>query len=90
MAWLGLIALLVVMLAAQELFLETHRRYGHWRSTRERRFGARQDERRLMLAAITHRDPDPRVERTRLALVGVVLLVIAGFILLGPAKPMRQ
>jgi hypothetical protein len=84
MAWLGLIALIAILAAAQELFLETHRRrYGSWRSARERHFWASPAERRLMWAAATHRDPDSRVEISRLVLIIVVgLCVVAGLLVL--------
>jgi hypothetical protein len=85
MPWIPAIALLVLLTAAQELFLETHRRrYGMWRSTRQRRFFATQDERRVMARAMIHRDPDVRVELTRLVFIAVAVLVFVGlFGLLG-------
>jgi len=49
-----------------------------WRSTRERRFFASPDERRVMWRAFTRRDPDVRVELARLVLIGVAVLVFAG------------
>jgi hypothetical protein len=85
MPWIGGIALLVLLTATQELFLETHRRrYGLWRSTRQRRFFATPDERRVMWRAMTHRDPDVRVELSRLVLLVVVAVVFVGLIGLVP------
>lgn len=83
MEWIGLIAVLVLLTAAQEFFYETHRRrYGPWRSTRERLLWANPDERRLMWNAVMHRDSDPHVERSRLFLIGAVLVgVLAAFAL---------
>ena len=79
--WVGLVALLLSLTAAQELFLETHRRrYGMWRSTRERRFFASPDERRVMWRALTQRDPDIRVELARLVLIAVAALVFVGLV----------
>jgi hypothetical protein len=93
MAWLGMIALILILAAAQELFLETHRRrYGLWRSVRARRFWASPDERRLMWAAATQRDPDARVETSRLVLIAVIgFCVVAGLLVLatGGLSPRR-
>ena len=85
MAWLGLINILVLLVAGQELFLEAHRRrYGLWRSTRERRLWADPDERVRMWQAFTRRDPDRRVELSRLVFAGVIVLcAVAGLALLG-------
>lgn len=85
MAWLGLIGILMLLVAGQELFLETHRRrYGLWRSTRERRLWADPDERVRMWHAFTGRDPDLRVELSRLVFAGVIVLcAVAGLALLG-------
>ncbi len=91
MPWIGAIALLVLLTAAQELFLETHRRrYGLWRSTRQRRFWASRDERRVMWRAMTRRDHDVRVELSRLVLVAVAALVFVGLIVLVPGFQPRR
>jgi hypothetical protein len=85
MQWIGLIGILLLLTAAQELFLETHRRrYGLWRSARQRRFFASRDERRVMWRAVTHRDPDARVELSRLVFIGVAVLVFFGLFVLSP------
>jgi hypothetical protein len=85
MQWIGLIALLVLLTAAQELFLETHRRrYGLWRSMRQRRLLATRDERRVMWRAMTRRDPDARVELSRLVFIGVAVLMLFGLFVLSP------
>lgn len=71
------IAALALMWAAQEWFLEAHRRrYGRWRSTLEPRpvFLPSPDERALLWSAFTHRDPDPRIERIRLTSAALVVL----------------
>jgi hypothetical protein len=89
--WIGGIALLVLLTAAQELFLETHRRrYGLWRSTRQRRFFATPDERRVMWRAVTRRDPDVRVELSRIVLIAVVVVVFVGLIVLVPSLTPRR
>ena len=91
MQWIGLIALLVLLTAVQELFLENHRRrYDLWRSTRQRRFFGNQDERRLMWRAMTRRDPDARVELSRLVFIGVAVFVFVGLIVLGPVGFMQR
>jgi hypothetical protein len=65
--WLGGLAVILLLIASQEWFLETHRRrYGMWRSTRRRRLLADSDERSQMWRAATRRDSDPTVERVRL------------------------
>lgn len=81
--WLGAIAILVLLAASQEWFLEHHRRRcGMWRSLRERHYWADPEERSRMWLAVTHRDPDPAVERARLvALAGIAFCVVAGLIL---------
>jgi hypothetical protein len=85
MQWIGSIALIVLLTAAQALFLETHRRrYGLWRSLRQSRFFPSQDERGVMWRAMTRRDPDARVELSRLVFIGVAVLVF-GLFFLGPA-----
>ena len=60
MAWLAGVAALVVITIAQELFYETHRRrYGLWRSTRERRLWMNPEERSLAWDALVHRNAEP-------------------------------
>jgi hypothetical protein len=71
--------------------LETHRRrYGLWRSTRQRRFFATPDERRVMWRAVTRRDPDVRVELSRIVLIAVVVVVFVGLIVLVPSLTPRR
>jgi hypothetical protein len=77
MAWLALLLCLAAITAAQELFYETHRRrYGMWRSTRERRFWMSREERSLAFDALVHRNADARVESTRLIAITVFVLVL--------------
>jgi hypothetical protein len=91
MPWIAGIALLALLTAAQELFLENHRRrYGLWRSTRQRRFFATPDERRVMWRAMTRRDPDGRVELSRLVLIAVIGVVFVGLIVLLPGLTPRR
>ncbi len=85
----GAIALIILLVAAQELFYETHRRrYGLWRTARARHLWASPEERRSMWMAFTHRDPDPRVERSRLLLIAACAFVFVALVVLlspGPA-----
>ena len=76
MGWLGVIAALVLLTAAQEWFYEVHRqRYGLWRPARQRRFWATREERARMWRALMRRDPDPAIERARW--IAIVLIVVA-------------
>jgi hypothetical protein len=73
--WVVAIAIIVLLTVGQESFYELHRRrYGLWRSTRQRRLWADQEERRRMWAATLHRDPDLTVERARLVFLAVIVL----------------
>ena len=83
--WIAVVLILVAMWAAQESFLEIHRRrYGLWRSARERHFWAEPAERRCMWDAAVHRSPDRSVEVARLVFVGVWAVgAIAALALLG-------
>jgi hypothetical protein len=86
LSWIGSMALIVLLTAAQAMFLATHRRrYGLWRSTMLGLWASR-DERRLMWKAITHRDPDGRVELSRLVLIAVAVLVFVGLFVLVPMR----
>jgi hypothetical protein len=79
--WVVAVALLVVIAAAQEWFLETHRaRYGLWRPARERRLWMSRDERRLAWQALIHRNPDRRVEATRLIVLAVIGIAFAALL----------
>ncbi|MEP6638289.1 MAG: hypothetical protein ABJC39_02985 [Chloroflexota bacterium] len=83
-AWVvGAIAIVLAFVVGQQWFYEHHRRrYGLWRSMRERWFGAPdRTERGAMIYATTHRDPDPVVERSRrVYLATIVACVVAGLI----------
>jgi hypothetical protein len=83
--WLGGLAIILLVTASQEWFYEHHRRrYGMWRSTRERRLWADPEERSRMWLAITHRDQDPTVERARLVFLAVIAsCFVAGLLLVG-------
>jgi hypothetical protein len=84
--WLVGLAIILLLTVAQESFYELHRRrYGLWRSSRQRRLWADTNERRRMWTAITHRDPDPTVERGRLIALAIILLsFVALFALIRP------
>jgi hypothetical protein len=83
MNWLAGLAIILLLIVAQEWFLEAHRRrYGMWRSTRERRLWADPEERSRMWTAFTHRDQDPKVERVRLVALAVIISsLVAGLAL---------
>jgi hypothetical protein len=91
--WLAAVAILIVITAAQEWFLETHRaRYGLWRPARERRLWMSRDERRLAWQALIHRNADRRVEATRLiaiAVIGTAFAALLGLIVSGGLSTAR-
>lgn len=82
--WVGGAITLLFLTVSQEWFYEQHRRrYGLWRSTRERRLWADPDERSSMWFALTHCDEDPTVERARrVCLAGIALCIVAGLVLI--------
>lgn len=90
MNWLAGLAIILLLMAAQEWFLEVHRRrYGMWRSRRQRRFWADPEERSRMWLAFSHRDQDPTVERVRLvvlAVIGVLFLALLMVFLRPPSR----
>jgi hypothetical protein len=87
LAWIGTIGFISLMAATQELWLEIHRRrYGLWRSTRQRHFMASQDERRLMWHALTRRGPDRGLELSRRAFITIAVLAFLGSVALLPIR----
>jgi hypothetical protein len=83
MVWLGLVAVMVLLFVGQEWFAEIHRRrYGQWRSGRERWFFPNREERILMFQALAHRNPDRTVERVRIATVALIVFCFGAFIAL--------
>lgn len=90
MNWLAGLAIILALMAAQEWFLESHRRrYGMWRSTRQRRFWADPKERSLMWLAFTHRDQDPTVERVRLVTLAVIGFCFVALVIVFVRPPGR-
>ena len=80
---LGLLALGIVFVVAQERFYTAYgRRYGLMRPLSKRLFGPNPEEFREMLAASFRRDPDANVERAR-RIYMVALGALLGFGLWG-------